>query len=375
MHNRIEGMTAGIVMSILFLAGCSTTPYKQDIQDFDASIKETARAITAQQKRVNDTLYTHWIEERATATTPFTIPSDCTGGATLGQLNQDRACLLAWSASREQHPASSVMPATCQNASAQVKDGQPRIYSIDELKAKETKHCQLGMLINGKLHYSEAQPAPLDDGQLLAGLQAYSNALVGIVDATDKEALQKSFDKSKAQIEQLAKSIDERDGKTSARTAVAGPVVTLGQSLLTALLEARRTEALKKVTAAADGVVTQAAVELSNIGAYMTQLELKFAADALFAHPPGQPTNDAKAWQLQYENTRAVRDNYLARFDNNPGAALKAMADAHHALANALADPSTQYESVQAAIANFAEKAQAIRSARDAAEKAKAAAS
>jgi hypothetical protein len=45
------------------------------------------------------------------------------------------------------------------------------------------------------------------------------------------------------------------------------------------------------------------------------------------------------------------------------------MADAHHALTVALADPSRQYESVVAAMSDFADKAKA---AQDAFEKARA---
>ena len=222
-------------------------------------------------------------------------------------------------------------------------------------------------------------PAPFDDAEvlltnspkLIPALKGYAAELVAIADAADRDALQESVGKAKDQVVKLGTRIDALDGKTSPFVSTIGPVADLVGAALIATLEQRRYKALVEVTKGADPVVTKAAMILSNVSMPMTAIELQEAGRAyLRSMPdPGNPPQGTVAWTQAYVNARKARENYLALYSTSPTSVFKAMAEAHHQLTLALADPKRQYEAVASAIEDFADKS---RAAVDAFEKARA---
>jgi hypothetical protein len=129
--------------------------------------------------------------------------------------------------------------------------------------------------------------------------------------------------------------------------------------------EQRRYQALAEVTKGADPVVTKAAMILSNVSMPMTAIELSQAGrDYLRSIPdPGNPPQGTAAWTQAYVNARKARENYLAIYSTSPTSVFKAMAEAHHQLTLAVADPKRQYEALASAIEDFADKAKAANDA------------
>lgn len=363
-----------VIAGCFALAGCSTTVYKDDVGVFSNGVDEAAEAFNGLHAK---TLERYRLDEwsvLAGRKAVVKVSKDCTSAVTEGQLVRDSNCLASWAAYRALPEGKRGERPRCLGASERVRSGEYAFYDLAELATKEANACKLAIeQPNGSL-----DPQPLDSAEvllvdtprLLLALKGYASGLVGIADATDRTELTTSVGKAKDQLEKLGKQVDALDGKTSPSVSTIGPIADIVGSAFIYALEVRRYKAMKSVTAGADPVVAKAAVMLSNVAVPMTAIELQDLGVAyLEALPdPKASVENEDAWLSAYAAARAARQRYLAAFQTSPTAVFKAMAIAHHELTLALADPERQYESVSAAVADFAEKAgaayDAIRKAR-----------
>ncbi|HTS23667.1 MAG TPA: hypothetical protein VMN79_17885 [Casimicrobiaceae bacterium] len=364
-----------LVASCCFLAAaCTPMVYKDDIATFGRGVDDAATAFDALHAKALAKYRSLQFEEFAENEDVITVSRDCTKSVTEGQLAKDTSCLAGWAAYRAAAEATRGPKPACPGASESVRGGDYVFYDLAALGEKEALTCSIGIRRRDGI-----DTAAIDDAEvlltnapkLLPALKGYAAALAGIADAADRTALLESVGKAKDQITRLGTRIDGLDGKTSPYVSTIGPVADLVGTALVAILEQRRYRALVEVTAGADPVVTRAAIILSNVAMPMTALELQDAGLAyLGSFPdPGKPARDEDAWAAAYGKTRAARERYLSLFATSPTPVFKALADAHHELTLALGDPRRQYESVAAAVSDFADKA---RAAHDAVEKARA---
>jgi hypothetical protein len=364
-----------VLCTTLAVAACTPTVYKGDIATFGKGVDETAAAFDGLHERVLAKYKSDRMQDFADANTVIGVSDTCTALVTEGQLTKDTRCLAQWAAYRASPETNRGPKPTCPGASDNVRSGAYAFYDLAGLGEKEAVTCRLGVVNpNGSI-----DPAPFDDAEvlltnspkLIPALKGYAAELVAIADAADRDALQESVGKAKDQLVKLGTRIDGLDGKTSPFVSTIGPVADLVGAALIATLEQRRYKALVEVTKGADPVVTKAAMILSNVSMTMSAIELQEAGrDYLLSMPdPGNPPQGKAAWTQAYVNARKARENYLSIYSTSPTSVFKAMAEAHHQLTLALADPKRQYEAVASAIEDFADKAGA---AVDAFEKARA---
>ncbi len=363
-----------VASSWLLVTACSPYVYKDDIATFSKGVDDTAEAFDALHAKALERYKSLKFEEFADNKDVIVVSSDCTKAVVQGQLVKDTSCLAAWAAYRAAPEGKKPSKPACTGASESIRGGDYVFYDLAGVGDKEAVICKIGIKTRDGI-----DTAAIDDTEvlltnapkLLPALKGYAAALVGIADAQDRAALQESVGKAKDQATKLGTTIDSLDGKSSPFVSTIGPVADLVGTALVTILDQRRYRALAEVTANADPIVTKAAMILSNVAMPMTALALQDAGTAyLESFPdPRKPAKDADAWAVSYGKTRAARERYLSIFATSPTSVFKAMADAHHALTLALADPSRQYESVVAAISDFADKAKA---AQDAFEKARA---
>jgi hypothetical protein len=368
--------TATIVLSsMLSVAACTPTVFKGEIATFGKGVDETATAFDGLHARALAKYKSDRMQDFADANTVIGVLDTCTALVTEGQLTKDTRCLAQWAAYRATPEANRGPKPSCTGASDSVRGGEYAFYDLVGLGEKEALTCRLGVMKpNGGI-----DPAPFDDAEvlltnspkLIPALRGYAAELVAIADAADRDALQASVGKAKDQLVKLGTRVDGLDGKASPFVSTIGPVADLVGAALIATLEQRRYKALVEVTKGADPVVTRAAMILSNVSMPMTAIELQEAGRAYLGSipDPGNPPQGAAAWTQAYVNARKARDNYLTIYSTSPTTVFKAMAEAHHQLTLALADPKRQYEAVASAVEDFADKASA---AVDAFEKARA---
>ena len=372
---RKLGHAAMVVCSALAVAACTPTVFKGDIATFGKGVDETATAFVGLHERMLAKYKSDRMQDFADANTVIGVSDTCTGVVTEGQLPKDTRCLAQWAAYRAAPEGTRGPKPACPGASDSVRGGNFAFYDLAGLGEKEAMTCRLGVMTpDGSI-----DPAPFDDAEvlltnapkLIPALKGYAAGLVAIADAADRDALQESVGRAKEQLVKLGTRVDGLDGKTSPYISTIGPVADLVGAVLVATLEQRRYKALVEVTRGADPVVTKAAMILSNISMPMTAIELQEAGRTYLGSmpSPGNPPQGTAAWTQAYVNARKARENYLAIYATSPTSAFKAMADAHHQLTLALADPKRQYEAVASAIEDFADKA---RAAADAVEKARA---
>ena len=363
-----------VACSCWLVSACSPYVYKDDIATFSKGVDDTADAFDALHAKALEKYKTLKFEEFADNKDVIGVSPDCTEAVVQGQLVKDTSCLAAWAAYRAAPEGKKPSKPACTGASESIRGGEYVFYDLGAVGEREAVICKIGIRTRNGI-----DTAAIDDTEvlltnapkLLPALKGYAAALAGIADAQDRAALQESIGKAKDQVTKLATRIDNLDGKSSPFVSTIGPVADLVGTALVAILDQRRYRALAEVTANADPIVTKAAMLLSNVAMPMTALALQDAGTAyLESFPdPRKPAKDADAWAVAYGKTRAARERYVSIFATSPTSVFKAMADAHHALTLALADPSRQYESVVAAISDFADKAKA---AQDAFEKARA---
>jgi hypothetical protein len=364
-----------VLLAALFVAACTPTVYKNDIAAFDRGVDATAAAFDGLHERALAKYKSDRMKDFAEEEIVIGVSDSCTALVTEGQLTKDTSCLARWAAFRAAPEGTRGPRPTCTGASESIRGGEYVFYDLAGLGEREAATCRLGV----RNKDGSIDSAPFDDAEvlltnspkLLPALKAYATALAGIADAADRDALQESVGKAKEQVTRLGTRIDDLDGKTSPFVSTIAPVADLVGTVLIAVLEQRRYQALVGVTKGADPVVTKAAMILSNISMPMTAIELQEAGRAYLGSlpDPGQPPLDEDAWALAYAKARSARENYLAIFATSPTSAFKAMAAAHHELTVALADPKRQYESLKTSIEDFTDKAKA---AYDAIEKARA---
>jgi hypothetical protein len=354
--------------SSLFVSACSPYVYKDDIATFSKGVDDTADAFEALHANALEKYRSLKFDEFADNKDVIVVSRDCTKAVVEGQLVKDTSCLAAWAAYRAAPEGKKGPKPACNGASESVRGGEYVFYDLAGVGEKEAVICKIGIKTPDGI-----DTAAIDDTEvllanapkLLPALKGYAAALVGIADAQDRAALQESIGKAKDQVTKLATRIDSLDGKSSPFVSTIGPVADLVGTALVAFLDQRRYRALANVTANADPIVTEAAMILSNVAMPMTAIALQDAGTVyLESFPdPGRPAKDADAWAAAYGKTRAARERYLSIFATSPTSVFKAMADAHHALTLALADPSRQYEAVVATISDFADKAKAAQEA------------
>ncbi len=373
-HSRPAIVLACVaVSSAMFFAGCTPYVYKDDIALFSKGVDESATAFDALRAKMLARYTRQELEELAENKAVVSVSADCTD-TIHKQLPADTRCLAAWANYRAIPEAKRGPKPACRGASESVRTGEYSFYDLDAVAGKEAVACKLGIKKEG----GGINTAAIDNAEvwvtnapkLLPALQGYATALAGIADSSDREALRESIGKAKDEVVKLGTTIDGLEGKTSPYVAAIGPVSDLVGTALVLILDQRRYQALKDVTAGADPVVARAAMILSNVAMPMTAIELQDAGDAYFQSvlDAGKPAADADAWIKAYEKAREARADYLAVFATSPTSVFKAMAEAHHQLTLALVDPNRQYESVKAAVEDFADKA---KSAYDAVQKAK----
>ena len=358
-----------VACSALFVSACTTTVFKGDIATFGKGVDDTAAAFDGLHERVLAKYKSDKMQDFADENTVIGVLDTCTAVAIEGQLTKDTQCLAQWAAFRATPERNRGPKPACPGASDSVRSGEYAFYDLAGLGEKEAMTCRLGVMkADGTI-----DPAPFDDAEvlltnspkLLPALKAYAAALVAIADAADRDALQESVGKAKEQVTRLGTRIDGLDGKTSPYVSTIGPVADLVGTVLIATLEQRRYQALAEVTKGADPVVTKAAMILSNVSMPMTAIELQQAGrDYLRSIPDrGNPPRGDAAWTQAYVNARKARENYLALYATSPTSVFKAMAEAHHQLTLAVADPKRQYEALASAIEDFADKAKAANDA------------
>jgi hypothetical protein len=364
-----------MLCSALSVVACTPTVYKGDIATFGKGVDEAAAAFDELHERALAKYKSDRMQDFADANTVIGVSDTCTAVVTEGQLPKDTRCLAQWAAYRATPESNRGPKPTCPGASDSVRGGEYAFYDLAGLGEKEAVTCRLGVLNPD----GSVDPAPFDDAEvlltnsprLIPALKGYATELVAIADAADRDALQESVGRAKEQVVKLGTRIDNLDGKTSPYISTIGPVVDLVGAALIATLEQRRYKALVEVTKGADPVVTKAAMILSNVSMPMTAIELQEAGRAYLRSMPdrGNPPQGTAAWTQAYVNARRAREDYLAIYATSPTSVFEAMAEAHHQLTLALADPKRQYEAVASAIEDFAGKAKA---AVDAFEKARA---
>lgn len=366
--------TATVFCWLVTLSACAPLTFKEDVAVFGTAVDRTAGAFEALHGRVLTKYRNDRMADFADEKAVIGVSPRCTGAVTEGQLARDASCLAQWAAYRATPEASRGARPSCAGASESVRGGEPRFYDFDGIARAEAAACRIGIRTGDGI-----DAAPLEDAEvllthaprLIAGLKAYAAALGAIADAGDRAALQAAVGKAKDQISRLGTRVDNLDGRSSPYVSTIGPVASLVGAAFLATLEQRRYRALAAVTAGGDPVVTRAAMLLSNVAVPMMAIELQQAGrDYLRAFPdPGKPPATAEAWAAAYARTRGAREQYLSLFAASPTAAFRGMAEAHHALTLALAEPQRQYEALKTSIEDFAEKA---RAAHDAFEKAEA---
>lgn len=353
-----------LLVGVLLGSGCSTSPYKNDISTFQTGVNLTADSFQKQHDQTLAKYREFAFEDFASEGVVVSIAPEC-GDVAVKTLVKDGECLASWANYRSLPSREQQNPPTCKGSTEGLALGTPAIYSFESIRKREAALCKIGLMEKDRtLDTSKLEAATtllVESPKLPPALQGYAAALVGIADAADRTALAESVGKAKLQIQALGNRIDELDGGKSPYTQVLGPISGLVGSTLTAVLERRRLKALRSVTAAADPLVTQAAIVLSNVSVPMTTLALQDAGMTVDNAIPGPEEKfTAEQWAQTYIAAAEARDRYLSIYTNNPANAYRAMAKAHSVLTRALADTSKQYEAVMAATMDFVEKAKAV---------------
>lgn len=191
-------------------------------------------------------------------------------------------------------------------------------------------------------------------------LDEYAQALKAVVDAGDRQALEKAQE----QLKDAATTLGERAGKPQA----AGAIVGLFNSITATVLDNRRFQVLRVTVTETDSAIevlgrtagtvlgrirdVRVALATQEAGAIQTDLAAD-TAHRLSAADYASRTAALESAALELKELRSV----------DPGAAADAMIAAHHKLMSALHDPDPQLAAVFAVVRSFAKQAQAVRDA------------
>ncbi|MDG4561913.1 MAG: hypothetical protein P9E88_11520 [Candidatus Competibacter sp.] len=341
-----------IIPPVLSIAACSPYVYKEEVGKFQDGVEQASQLLDSQKEFLSKRSLEISRSDLLDANSPRLVISEgCAEAVT---------CLEAIA-------YSTPIGKTCHD--------QFSASATSDTEADEYKTVYKAAIsacgINAKGGLAIEIPIQLPaQRKVLASLDSYAKALVGIVDAEDKKALSESASKACSSTQKLystasniaisSEELSEEDKKKhdaklekegKAVTAVCGLVTETG----TAILDQRRLEVLSRVVKESNTKVellaNYLAEESRKVNSIVLRNELEKLSDSVGATVELQGKDEK--YLASVDSAVVEKDKFISVLRNNSEGVFLSMAVAHNKLKEALDDPKRQLEAAIGAIENF----------------------
>lgn len=344
---------------IVLFTGCSPVVHKQEVAEFSASLTQAVDAFEALRADEQRRVQASHEEDLAKQKAIIDVSLEC-ADTILERLRVDTQCMADWSFYRG-NPQTE-MP-ECKEPAIDSQTGKVDFYDMKSLVTEEKAACALGLRAGDS---DIVDPRALEKRETLRNariltqqLVAYADALAMLTDATDVDNLQSAIADSQSAVESLHQSVNQFSKGTD-RTSEISAVGGLVGSVMVAVLERRRYNALKEVVLGANETVQNAARHLSRFSASLMLHDLTDKGENLIDKVTR--FNDVKAleaedWKSALADAREAHEAYETLLDNNLSETFIAMAETHQALVDSLQDTNRQLLHLKERSLEFADRA------------------
>ncbi len=365
MHYKIWLRPVLFMQTFVFICACSPLPHRHDVAIFKDSVDASVDAfeilrLDAERKLMKDN--EKRLARRGVKVEPV---GDCTAVIT-DKLQKDASCMAQWSIYRAKQASkrSDIVEPGCKEPAFDVHTKRFIFYDIEKVYRTEADACRLGVRRGNSVSPDAlARTGVLQNTAILSRqLKSYVDALSKLTEVSDFDALNSAVGDAKLALDGLAVRVEEMSGKQLAMQQAMDPITDLLGSSLKLLLENRRYNALKKITQQADPVIAQSAGILSRNSMVLMIPRLRELGDQYLASTEvfNEELKNSE-WLIALAHARLHQASYLTLYRGHPASAFQSMADAHHALVEALDDPESQFMSMKASIKEFSATAKAAR--------------
>jgi hypothetical protein len=195
----------------------------------------------------------------------------------------------------------------------------------------------------------------------LAVLKGYANALSAVTNAADRA----SYDTAVSQLSNAVGDVAKAANAVAPGAGTIAPAaINLAGWIVGTALDQARFDALKQAVNACDTPVTtvSAALDVGLAAISSATINLLYQEMRQLVGSLGNSTNDA-TYKARYAQADALRTTINSLRQNDPAATAASLAKAHHALMEAVNDPSRNYPALVTAIGDFESKAEALKTA------------
>ena len=333
---------------IVVLSACSPYVYKEEVGKFQSGVEEAVKMLDSQKEYLvkiqTDTLKNDLKKE---GFPELVVPDGC-GEAIIKMKNIAR-----------KKPVD--------------------INAYTEARNSALKDCQVETE-GGKSVEIKERDQLIAQTQVATSLKNYANALAGIVDANDSEALAQSASNACSSTQGLFSaastikpdedlSDEEKAEKTEklkkekeAISAVCGLVTTIG----TTFLDRKRLKVLKEVVNKSDEKVSLLAVFLADTTRRIDNIIFEENRDNVQDSAKESLDKQGEEYFSVMESTLKHKETLEGLLKSASGEVFLSMAKAHHKLMEAVNDPKTQLDAAIKSIENFLTAAENAKNAIDA---------
>jgi hypothetical protein len=301
-------------------------PYVQDIKAFNDAVIVTANAISKAFEEAGRYYERLMLAEFADKGLPLRVGSECGVIYETGELIRDLQCLAAQARRRAAPPNGRDNLSQCDGASEQIREEALSFYDMNSFKASEAERCSIGVLVDGRFQALDSAEFISNALKQLHLLKMYAHGLVQLADPDAVPHITEDVVESVTAMNSLIE-----------RPLYAPAEGSQIRSIIVRSAQAGRFSVLERITQGADHVIKGTASILSRSAVRVFTVKLQdVGTDLVFAVPALRSGSEHDKWLHALEELRRRRDEYLRTYDTFPGPALEAMAEAHHALTQAL---------------------------------------
>jgi transcription initiation factor IIF auxiliary subunit len=349
------GKFAFALVILIVMCACSPVVYKKEVSVFSQGVENVTSAFEKLRQESIEMDQQDLDDLFAKSLTDIDVSDECSD--LVSKLQKQANCFGKWA---KYLAGEGEKPTMCEEP-----------IGFFELPIDFAQKCQIGPIdAEGRIDPSkfEAEPVLRQTAVMSNKLSEYASALSEIADSKDIEELQSALGEAKAAITEVADHYKDLTDKEVPNAQAIGPISELLSTVAVTTLEWRRFNAMKEIVNKADPTVTAAGKRLSintmpvvfKTRIRPAQVNLVEAAEEF--NPEILTTGN---YPSKLKSIREAYTIYIQQLENDPSSAFKAMVNAHTALKDALNDPKTRYENMQAKIKIFYEKAKAVHDALD----------